>query len=102
MALFDASHIDMRDLVEMTIISLPTKKEHRFQDLHGTKNRRQGMSQVGDSKISMQVYRYELFKMKDNETINLVTALRASKDLKKLAMEELLAMLELYEMELRR
>ncbi|RDX74442.1 hypothetical protein CR513_45814, partial [Mucuna pruriens] len=82
----------------------------------------EGMSQVRDYTISMLVDKYELFKMEDNKTIYLMFGrfkiivynlrslgktyanydhitkilriLRASKDLKKLPMEELLGMLK--------
>ncbi|RDX64510.1 hypothetical protein CR513_56930, partial [Mucuna pruriens] len=78
----------------------------------------EGTCHVRDSKISMLVYKYELFKMEDNETIDLMfgrfqmiiknlrslgktydnydhitkilRTLRVSKDLKKYVMEELL------------
>ncbi|RDX72475.1 hypothetical protein CR513_48038, partial [Mucuna pruriens] len=67
------------------------------------------MSQVRNSKISMLVHKYELFKMEDNEAIDLilprrckpqVITLRASKDLKKLPMEELLDTLKDHGMKL--
>ncbi|RDY11934.1 hypothetical protein CR513_03347, partial [Mucuna pruriens] len=63
-------------------------------------------SQVKDSKISMLVHQYELFKMEDHGIIDKiqwrpqVITLRASKDLKKLPMEELLCMLKVHEIEL--
>ncbi|RDX64834.1 hypothetical protein CR513_56560, partial [Mucuna pruriens] len=109
-----------------------TLTESEYEKVHNCKSSKEiwdtfalayeGMSQVRNSKISMLVHKYELFKMEDNETINLVfgkfqiiisnlrslgktydnydhitkilRTLRASKDLKKLPMEELLGMLK--------
>ncbi|RDX69678.1 hypothetical protein CR513_51174, partial [Mucuna pruriens] len=85
-------------------------------EILGTPITYKGMSQVKDSKISILVHLYELFKMEDRETIDkifgcfqtiinnlisLVKALRASKDLKKIPMKELLGTLKVHEIVLR-
>ncbi|RDY03306.1 hypothetical protein CR513_13137, partial [Mucuna pruriens] len=72
----------------MAIISLPTKKEQRFQALCGTKNKRQDYEKMHSYKSSkeiwdtftlaykgvsqMLVHQYELFKIEDNEIIYLM------------------------------
>ncbi|RDY12257.1 hypothetical protein CR513_02957, partial [Mucuna pruriens] len=71
------------------------------------------MSQVKDSKFSMLVYQFELFKMTDHESIDKmfgwfqiiwrpqVIALRASKDLKKFPIEEHLGTLKVHVKEIK-
>ncbi|RDX92995.1 hypothetical protein CR513_24806, partial [Mucuna pruriens] len=132
----------------MTYQPSKLKVESEYEKVHSCKSSKEikdtlalayrCTSQVKDSKISMLAYKYELFTMDDNETINLmfgrfqkiinnlrslgktydnydhitkilrslprrwrpqVTTLRASKDLKKLPMEELLGMLKFSKME---
>ncbi|RDX82433.1 hypothetical protein CR513_36782, partial [Mucuna pruriens] len=94
----------------MTIISPPTKKEQRFQDLRGMENRRQESKyeKVHNCKLSKKMWDILALAYEDNETIELICRrfqtiinnLRVSKDLKKLPMEELLGMLKVHEMEL--
>ncbi|RDY06869.1 hypothetical protein CR513_09084, partial [Mucuna pruriens] len=79
----------------MTIISLPTKKEQRFQDLCGTKNIRQVGKTYDNYDYITKILRGLLRRWRPQ-----VIALRTFKDLKKLPMEELLGMLKVHEMKL--
>ncbi|RDX93725.1 hypothetical protein CR513_23978, partial [Mucuna pruriens] len=46
--------------------------ESKYEKVHSCKSSKKSMSQVRDTKISMLVQKYELFKVKDNETIDLM------------------------------
>ncbi|RDX93991.1 hypothetical protein CR513_23677, partial [Mucuna pruriens] len=65
MAFFDACHIDMSRDSKIFV-------ERRIEDKDTLALAYEGASHVKDSKISMLVRKYELFKMEDNETIDIM------------------------------
>ncbi|RDX97886.1 hypothetical protein CR513_19287, partial [Mucuna pruriens] len=84
----------------MIITSPQTKKEKKFQDLYGMRNKKQEVEyeKFPSCKSSKEMGDTLPLTYEDHKTK--VTTLRASKDLKKLPMEELIGMLKVHEIEL--
>ncbi|RDY14805.1 hypothetical protein CR513_00057, partial [Mucuna pruriens] len=105
MTFFDVCHIDMWDIIENGNY-IPTNKEgERFQDLRRMKNKRQEYKKGHSYKLSKEMWNTLALSYEDKTYDNYdhitkifekpqVTAVKTSKNLKKLPMEELMGMLK--------